>query len=112
MIAMNETPTVALAAPLVTRLRRVALRFAGGLVFFCGFVRVAAYLPMLALVMLGHLTPGLDAGPLETVPALAMLITAPLIGAGLMAAGVALRVYLGGADDLARFGHSAPADKG
>jgi len=84
MIAMNETPTVALAAPL----------------------------PMLALVMLGHLTPGLDAGPLETVPALAMLITVPLIGAGLMAAGVALRVYLGGADDLARFGHSAPADKG
>ncbi len=111
MIAMNETPTVALAPPLLTRLRRFALRFAGGLVFFCGFVLVAVYLPMLVLVMLGQLTPGLDAGPLETVPALAMLITVPLIGAGLMMAGVALRVYLGGADDLARFRHSAPLDK-
>ncbi len=55
---------------------------------------------MLALVMLGQLTPGLDTDPLQTVPALAMPITVPLIGAGLMAAGVALRVYLGGADDL------------
>jgi len=111
MTRMNEAASGAVAAPLLTRLRRFAFRFAGGMVFFIGFVLVAVFLPMLVLAMLGQLTPGLDAGPLETVPSLAMLITVPLVGAGLMAAGIALRVRLGGADDLARFRRRAPADK-
>lgn len=108
MSAMNETSTSATALPLITRLRRLAFRLAGGMLFFIGFVLVAVYAPMLVLVMLGQLTPGLDAGPLETVPSLTMLIAVPLVGAGLMAAGVALRVCLGGADDLARFRRKAP----
>jgi len=90
---MNKAPAGANAALLLARLRRFAFRFFGGMVFFVGVVLIAVYLPMLALVMLGQLTPGPGAGQLETVPSLTMLITLPLVGAGLIAAGVVLRRF-------------------
>ena len=79
------------------RLLRWLLHALGRVIFFVGFVLLAVYAPMLALVALGQLQAGLPAGTLEAVPSLPSLIVIPAIGGLMMLGGTLIRRRLANA---------------